>query len=153
MSAVNLLERLSDQGRRISVDGADLRVRGPVTVLTLELADELRRLEPDLIETLTSKRDGTPLQRIAYEAQDKRPVADLWAKFVELQTWLTVHCDEHMTAEPFGMPEWISALMEFDFVERGQLPGIFHYAGWFHDGGQCPDDVPVCRTACEGHDG
>ena len=135
------------------MDGVDLRVRGPVTVITLELADELRRLEPDLIETLTSKRDGTPVQRIAYEAQDKRPVADLRAKLVGLQTWLTVHCDEHMTAEPFGTPEWISALTEFDFVEYAQLRGIFRYAGWFHNGGRCSDDVPVCRTACEGHDG
>lgn len=153
MSAVNLLERHSDQEGRISVDGADLHVRGPVTVITLELADELRRLKPEPIEPLIPKRDGTPLQRIAYEARDKRFISDLRARLVGLRTWLTVHFDEHMTAEPFGMPEWISALTEFDLVERAQFRGIFHYAGWLHNGGRCSGDVPVCCTACEGRDG
>ncbi len=89
-----------------------------VTVITLELTSELRRLKPEPIEPLTPKRDGTPLQWIAYEARDKRFIAHLRARLVGLQTWLTVHCDEHRTTEPFGMPEWISALAEFDFVER-----------------------------------
>ena len=153
MRAVDLLERLSDQGVSVSLDGTDLRVRGPVKVITPELTDELRRLKPELIETLTPKRDGTPLQRLAYEARDKRLIVECRSKAIEVQAWLTTHFEEHMTTEPLGMPEWISALAEFDIVERGQLRGVFHYASCIHDSDQCPDDAPVVCTACEGHDG
>ena len=150
MSALGLLERLSDEGVLVSLDGANLRVRGPVKVITPELTDELRRLKPELIETLTAKRDGTVLQRKAYEARDTRLVAECRNKAVELQAWPTAHFEEHMTTEPLGMPEWISALAEFDMVERGQLRGVFHHVGCIHDGGQCPSDAPVACTACEG---
>ena len=104
---------------------------------------------PDLTD-LIPVRNGTFLQRLAYQIRDERLIARCRSKAVELQTWLTARFDEHMTTEPLGTPEWISALAEFDMVERGQLRGVFHYAGCIHDGGRCPDDVPVVCTACEG---
>jgi hypothetical protein len=152
MNAGDLLERLSDQGVLVSLDGTNLRVRGPVKIITPELTDELRRLKPELIETLTPKRDGTPLQQLAYKARDKRLIAECRSKAVEVQTWLTAHVDEHMMTEPLGMPEWASAMTEFDFIERGQLRNTFHYQGCIHGDESCPDEAPVNCTACEGRD-
>jgi hypothetical protein len=97
-------------------------------------------------------REGTPLQRLAYEARDKQLFVECRSRAVELQAWLTAHFDEHMTTEPLGMPEWISAMAEFDIVERGQLRGVFHYQGCIHGGEGCPHEVPVNCTACEGRD-
>jgi hypothetical protein len=107
---------------------------------------------PDLTDVIPV-REGTPLQQLAYEARDKRLIAECRSKAVEVQTWLTAHVDEHMTTEPLGMPEWISGLAEFDMAERGQLRGVFRYTSCIHDSGQCPGDAPVVCTACEDHDG
>lgn len=150
MSAISLLERLNEQGIRVSLDGDNLKVSGPVKVITPELTDELRRLKPELIETLTAKRDGTVLQRRAYEARDTRLIAECRGKAATLQAWLMTNFDEHMATEPVGLPKWISALAEFGIVERGQLRNVFHYVGCIHDSGSCPDEAPVCCTACEG---
>jgi hypothetical protein len=59
--------------------------------------------------------------------------------------------DEHMNTEPFGLPKWISAIEEFNVVERGHLREVFHYTGCIHDSGRCPDDAQVVCTNCEDH--
>ena len=105
------------------------------------LREEIRRHKADLLD------------RLSYKARDKRLIVECRKKAAELQAWLTAHCDEHMNTEPVGMPEWISALAEFDIVERGQLSGRFSLRKLLHDNGQCPDDAPVVCSACEGRDG
>lgn len=107
---------------------------------------------PDLPDVVPS-RDGTQLAQLAYEVRDARLIAECRSKAVELQVWLATHFDRHMGSEPFGLPEWISALAEFNVIERGHLRGVFHYAGCIHEHGSCPDEAPVCCTACEGNDG
>ena len=106
---------------------------------------------PDLTGVIPV-REGTLLQRLAYEARDKRLIAECRSKAVELQAWLAARFDRHMKTD-LGLPEWLSALIDFDIVERGHLRGIFRYPGCIHYGGQCPDDAPVVCSACEGHDG
>ena len=147
MSVSDLLMRLSDQGVRVSLDGSNLRVRGPANVMTRELTDELRRLKPELVEQLTVTTHGKSHHK--HSVPGASPVDECRSKAVALQTWLSVHVDEHMSAEPFGMPEWVSALVEFDFVERRQLRDVFQYVGCFHEIGRCPEDAPVNCTACE----
>jgi hypothetical protein len=149
MNAVDLLERLADQGVLVALDGTDLRIRGSDKVITPELTDELRHLKSDLIELLTPKRDGTDLQQLAYEVRDARLVAECRGKAVELQTWLTGHLDEHMATE-FGSPKWISTLAQFNCIERGRLRNVLHYDGCIHDGGSCPTEAPSNCCACEG---
>ncbi len=104
---------------------------------------------PDLTDMIPA-RDGTPLQRLAYKARDNQLIAECRGKAVELQAWLAAHCDEHMKTEPLGLPEWISALAEFDVIERGRLRNVLHYVGCIHDRGLCPKDAPVSCAACEG---
>jgi hypothetical protein len=152
MNAVELLESLSDKGVIVSFDGTNIRVRGLVNVITSELTGEMRRLKPELIELLTPSRDGTDLQRLAYDIRETQLVAMCRAKAVELQVWLTAHFDEHMSTDPLGLPEWMSSLAEFLVIDRGQLRNVFHYVGCIHDSGSCPDDAPVNCTACESHD-
>jgi hypothetical protein len=104
---------------------------------------------PDLTDVIP-KRDGTALERLAYEVRDARLIAECRAKAVEVQAWLTTHCDEHMKTEPFGLPEWAGVMAEFDVIERGHLRNVFHYVGCIHDSGSCPVEAPVNCTACEG---
>ncbi|MDA1280775.1 MAG: hypothetical protein O3B95_12200 [Chloroflexi bacterium] len=99
-----LLSRLSDQGISFSLVGMNLRFRGPTEVITPGLKNELRQHKTELVESLTPKRDGTPLQRLAYEARDKRLISERRAKAVELQTFLSDHVDEHMNTEPTVCP-------------------------------------------------
>jgi hypothetical protein len=152
MTSILLLKRLSDQGVSVLLDGVDLLVRGPTKVITPEVTDELRKNKPQLIAALTSESDKSSVQQVVHETQSKRLVAECRSKAVKLQTWLTDHTDEHMRTEPFGMPEWISALAEFDYVERNQLRRRFQFQGCIHGGKSCPDEAPVSCTACEGHD-
>ena len=114
------------------------------------LSKDISPEQPDLTGVIPV-RNGSPLEQLAYEVRDTRLIAECRGKAVELQTWLVARFDEHMTTE-LGLPEWISTLAEFDIVERGQLRGVFHYAGCIHDSGSCPDDAPVCCSACEGKD-
>ena len=102
---------------------------------------------PDL-SGVVPVRDGTPLQQAAYRARDERLIAERKSKAIELQAWLTDHLDEHMSAEPSGLPEWMSAWAEFDVVERGHLRNVFHFTGCIHAGGRCPTNAPVCCTHC-----
>ena len=159
MSAVDLLKRLSAQGVRVSLDGTDLRVRGLVKVITPELTDELRRLKTEVVELLSEnpdltdvipRRDGTALERLAYEIRDTRLIAQCRAKAVELQAWLTAHCDEHMKSDYPGLPEWIANMAEFDVIERGQLRELFGFTGCIHDTGSCPVEAPVNCDGCVG---
>jgi len=147
-----LLRRLSDQGVLVLLDGTDLLVRGPTEVITPEVTDELRQHKPQLIAALTTERAGTPIRQLVHETQSKRFVAECRSKAVKLLAWLTDHTDEHMRTEPFGMPEWISAMAEFDYVERNQLRRRFQYQGCIHGDEGCPDEAPVNCTACEGRD-
>ena len=114
------------------------------------LSKDISPEQPDLTGVIPV-RNGSPLEQLAYEVRDTRLIAVCRGKAVELQTWLVARFDEHMTTE-LGLPEWISTLAEFDIVERGQLRGVFHYAGCIHDSGSCPDDAPVYCSACEGKD-
>jgi hypothetical protein len=148
-----LLKRLSDRGVTVLLDGVDLMVRGPTKVMTPEVADELRRHKPQLIAALTPESDRKSVQQLVHETRNKRLAAECRSKAVKLQAWLTDHTDEHMRTEPFGMPEWISAMAEFDYVERNQLRHRFQYQGCIHDEGSCPVEAPVSCTACEAHDG
>jgi hypothetical protein len=102
-----------------------------------------------VIENLTPKRDGTPLQQQAYKARNEQFIAECRKRAVTLQNWLDDHVDEHMNTEPFGMPEWVRKLTEFDFIERGRLREVFHYSGCIHEIGQCSEDSQVNCTACE----
>lgn len=151
MTVTQLLSRLSDQGISVSLVGMDLRFRGPTEVITPGLKEELRQRKTELVESLIPKRDGTPLQRLAYEVRDKKLISERRTNAVELQTFLSDHVDEHMNTEPFGLPEWISAIEEFNVVERGHLREVFHYTGCIHDSGRCPDDAQVVCTTCEDH--
>lgn len=149
MNAVDLLESLSENGVLVSLDDTNLRVRGPVKVITPELTGELRRLKPELIELLTPKRDGTDLQRLAYDVRDARLIAQCRAKSVELQGWLTAHLDEHLTTYPLGLPEWVGVMADFDVVEGSRLRSVLGYIGCIHDNGSCPAEAPVNCGACE----
>jgi hypothetical protein len=134
---------------RKGTDNADKSTSvSPVSAVSKDSAPE----SPDLTDVIPV-RDGTLLQRLAYEVRDKRLIADCRSKAVELQIWLTEHCDEHMVTEPFGMPEWIMAMVEFDIVERGQLRAVLHHTGCIHDHGECPDTAPLVCSACENLDG
>ena len=104
----------------------------------------------DLTDVIPA-RDGTPLEQLAYEVRDKKLISERRTKAVELQTFLSDNVDEHMNTEPFGLPKWISAIEEFNVVERGHLREVFHYTGCIHDSGRCPDDAQVVCTTCEDH--
>lgn len=152
MDALTVLQNLDSKGIRATAEEGRLFLE-PEDRVTLDDVAAAKVVKLDLLAVLNQpKRDGSPLQRLAYQIRDKRLIAECRSKAVGLQTWLMVHCDEHMATEPFGMPEWISALAEFDIIERGHLRAVFHYSGCIHDSGQCPDDAPVNCTACEGHD-
>ena len=153
MSAVDLMKRLNKQGVEVSLDGENLRVRGAENVLTSELTEEMRRLKPELIELLTPRRDGTDLQRLAYDVRDVRLIAQCRTKAVAIQQWLTDHFDEHMDTDPPGSPDWIAGMVEFNFIERDQLRSAYRYQGCIHGNKRCPGEVPVNCTACEGRDG
>ena len=55
--AINMLVRLSELGIEVVLEGTDLRVRGPSTSITAELAEEMLSMKPDLIKALTAERD------------------------------------------------------------------------------------------------
>jgi hypothetical protein len=118
-----------------------------VTAVSKDSATET----PDLTVVIPIS-DGMPPQRLAYQARDNRLMGECRGKAVKLQAWLADHTDEHMRTEPFGMPEWISAMAEFDYVERNQLRSRFQFQGCIHGDKSCPDDAPVNCTACEGYD-
>ena len=106
---------------------------------------------PDLTDVIP-RRDGSDLERLAYEVRDTRLIAQCRDKAVELQGWLTDNCDEHMATEPFGSPKWVAALAEFLVIEDGQLRNVLHFEGCIHDRGFCPTEAPVSCSACEDHD-
>ena len=105
--------------------------------------------EPDLTDVIPD-RNGTDLQRLAYDVRDARLIAECRATAIELPTWLPEHLDEHMKTEPIGLPTWINALAQFGLIERGRLRNVLHYVGCIHETGWCRAEAPVCCTACEG---
>jgi hypothetical protein len=150
MDALTVLRVLDSKGIWATAEEGRLFLE-PEGRVTPDDVAAAKAVKMDLLTVLGQpKRDGSPLQRFAYQIREKRLIAECRDKAVELQTWLTTHCDEHMATEPFGMPEWISTLAGFDIVERGHLRGVFHYAGCIHQGGHCPDDAPVDCSGCEG---
>ena len=152
MNVPQLRDRLDELGVSVSLEGTNLRVLGPTKVITPELTRELRLNKPALIESLTQECNGTHIQQLVRESRSKRLLEECRSKAVNLQVWLTDHTVEHMRTEPFGMPEWISAMAEFDYVERNQLRRRFQYQGCIHGDKGCPDEAPVNCTACEGRD-
>ena len=105
---------------------------------------------PDLTDVIP-RRDGSDLERLAYEVRDTRLIAQCRGKAVELQGWLTDNCDEHMDTEPFGSPEWIASMAEFGVVETS-LRSVFYFEGCIHDEGSCPIEAPANCSTCEGRD-
>ena len=124
---------------------------GNVSAFPKDIPSESPDPEPDLMGVIP-RRDGSDLERLAYEVRDTRLIAKCRGKAVELQGWLTAHFDEHMATYPFGLPEWISTLIEFNFVERDQLRSAYRYQGCIHGDNGCPDEVPVNCGTCEGRD-
>ena len=90
----------------------------------------------------------SPIVEHISESEDARLIAECRKIVVDLQTWLTVHCDEHMATEPLGKPEWIEALAEFVVIEGGHLRDVLGYVGCINDRGFCPTEAPVNCTAC-----
>jgi hypothetical protein len=147
---VNFKSRWLDWEPEIPNYRTDNADKSPSVSAVSAIAKDSAPESTDLTDVIPA-RDGTPLEQLAYEVRDKKLILERRTKAVELQTFLSDHVDEHMNTEPFGLPKWISAIEEFNVVERGHLREVFHYTGCIHDSGRCPDDAQVVCTTCEDH--
>ncbi|NQW18697.1 MAG: hypothetical protein HQ478_14575 [Chloroflexi bacterium] len=148
MSAADLLERLDNRGVRVSLDGADLRLRGPAKVLTSDLTDEIRLVKSEMIHLLLADSESLESPPPEDGDQNHLAIASYLEKAVQIQIWLTDHVVEHLALEPSSSAQWMSTVVEFDIIERHILRESLRFDGCIHADGICPSTAQVACTYC-----
>ncbi|MFH1140196.1 MAG: hypothetical protein V1724_00675 [Chloroflexota bacterium] len=150
MEAVDLLHRAEAAGLRVSHNGDSLVVRGPRSVASLSLVEELRQHKDGLLAYLRGEGQST----VAFEDSlplGAVPLLDRLRKGIQ---WLTTTHKELMATEVLHTRQealFLKALDEWDRLEA-QLRTVFPQYQMCVLGPErrCPEEAPVtCRWCAD----